>query len=133
MKWGVRRYQYKDGSLTSLGKKRATSGQVSQTKERLDAASGIVRETKNVHASVTKIRSTSAKKDAEKEAEGMSDQELKEKVKRLELEQKYANLSSKTTSKGEVYVKNTLEVAGSVLAIGASAATIWLAIQKAKG
>jgi len=34
MKWGVRRYQNKDGSLTSAGKKRAKSGNDDDTAER---------------------------------------------------------------------------------------------------
>ena len=65
----------------------------------------------------------------------MSDSELKERVKRLNLEQQYSQLTSGNVSRGENYVRNTLEIAGSALAITSSAIAIAVGIKqlKAKG
>lgn len=65
MKWGVRRYQNKDGSLTPAGKKR-----------------------RNVHDDYRRAH------DGKKVSE-LSDRELKERNNRLQAEQQYAQLTKK--------------------------------------
>lgn len=84
MKWGVRRYQNKDGSLTPAGRKRYSEG----GKVGEDSSS-----------------STSPKK---KSVSEMSDEELNKAVRRLQLEKQYRDLSPKTVSKGKQFVDKVL-------------------------
>jgi hypothetical protein len=63
----------------------------------------------------------------------MSDEELKAVVKRMNMEQQYRDLKSKQTANGQTYVRETLEIAGSALAITSSAIGIALAIKQLKG
>jgi hypothetical protein len=109
--------------------RRRTSEQLTQTKSHVDAASNMVKETKNINNSINNMRSASKKIDLS----SMDDKDLKAMVSRMGLEQQYAMLSSNQTSKGQTYVKNTLEVAGSALAITSSALGIALAIKQLKG
>jgi hypothetical protein len=113
------------------GKRRAsrTPEQLGKIKGNVDSASNMVKETKNINNAVTNMRSASKKIDLS----SMDDKELKERVSRMGLEQQYANLSSNQTTKGQTYVRNTLEVAGSALAITSSALGIALAIKQLKG
>lgn len=113
MKWGQRR----------------TEAQLLKTKGHIDSASNIVKEVKNINTSVGNFKSKSNKKDLT----SMSDQELREKVSRMNMEQQYSNLSANQTSKGQTYVKNMLDVAGGVLAIAGSAAAIAVALKQLKG
>lgn len=85
MRWGVRRYQNPDGSLTNAGKKRLKKGQTSNKK------------TDSSNKSSTKSSSTKTVKD-------MSDDELRQAINRLQLEQQYKNLSPKNVSKGKKFV-----------------------------
>lgn len=113
MKWGVRR----------------TPEQLQRTKNHIDTASNMVKEAKNINNSVSKIRSTVKKKDLSK----MSDQELRDRVNRMNLEQQFSQLSSGKVSKGESYVRNTLEIAGSALAVTSSAIAIAVGIKQLRG
>ena len=109
MRWGIRR----------------TEAQLSKSKKRIDRSSDTVREAKNIQDNVHKLKSSRKKQ----ELSSMSDQELKEKVARLNLENQYRSLSSKQVSKGESYTRDILETTGTVLAIGSSALGIALAIK----
>jgi nicotinate-nucleotide pyrophosphorylase len=113
MKWGVRR----------------TPEQLERTKGSINSASKIVNEAKNINDSIKNIRSTPKIKDLDT----MSDQELKEKVKRMNLEQQYSTLSNDQKTKGQKYVRSTLEIAGGALAITGSALSIALSIKQLKG
>ena len=84
-KWGVRRYQNKDGSLTNAGRKRLKKGHASNEG------------TDSYNKSSTKSSSTKTVKD-------MSDDELRQAINRLQLEQQYKNLSPKNVSKGKKFV-----------------------------
>lgn len=81
---------------------------------------------KRLTSSVEKL--AKKKKDLSK----MSDDEIKKKVSRLNLEQQYRNLSSVDKSKGAEKVRDILDVVGSVTAIGASAAAIVMTIYSMK-
>lgn len=85
MRWGVRRYQNPDGSLTNAGKKRLKKGQTSNE------------ETDSSNKSSTKSSPTKTVKD-------MSDDELRQAINRIQLEQQYKNLSPKNVSKGKKFV-----------------------------
>ena len=85
MRWGVRRYQNPDGSLTNAGKKRLKKGQTSNE------------ETDSSNKPSTKSSSTKTVKE-------MSDDELSQAITRLQLEEKYKSLSPKNVSKGKKFV-----------------------------
>ncbi len=92
MKWGVRRYQNKDGSYTSAGKKRKQRDYIHE-----DYA--------NAHS--------------KKSVKSMSNAELKARNNRLQMEQQYANLTKKTNT-GKKVVQGFIKGAG--LLSGAMAA-----------
>ena len=96
MKWGVRLYQNKDGSLTPLGKIRYRK--TSATGER----KGSSKDTES-HKSSKKI-------------EEMSDEEIRQKINRLRLEKDYYDavkslqrMSEKTESRVKKLLNDTLE------------------------
>ena len=59
-----------------------------------------------------------------KDLSKLSDDELKKRVLRLNLEQQYRNLSSVDKSRGAEKVRDILDVVGAVAGLGASAAAI---------
>ena len=194
MKWGVRRYQNEDGTLTAAGKKRKRNDYASEVKSmstdelrrkvnRLNneqryieltrssssavskTADGIERATRsagdinkiykatkgdnNPYSKLAgqgidataraarlakKVDSTSRDarntKEARKKIENMSDVDLARTVDRLNLERQYSSLRESNVRKGQVRVNDVLDVAGDVLAIGASAVTIAVGIKK---
>ena len=88
MKWGVRRYQNKDGSLTPAGKKRYAKLN-SELNKLMPGASKTGQSEYNKHI-------------------GISDDELKARIARLKLEDEYSQLASKLNPKkvknGESFV-----------------------------
>lgn len=154
MKWGVRRYQNKDGSLTPRGKKRYdrdvrennakkkdnrinidgpdpnrwVKEDIDRSRKATNAASDTVRELQRIN------NSTSKKSKTRMDLSQMSDQELRNRINRERLEREYNDMfAPQKVSKGRQYVSNTLEVAGTALAIGSSALGIALAIKELKG
>lgn len=141
MKWGVRRYQNPDGSLTVAGKKRRDQIDVALKPGKDGKASKaekITRSTNDISKEVHKIHSS--KKDREikqkvnKEISQMSDAELNKKIDRMAREKRYRDLKYEqdTINRGKNKTDEFLEVAGSVTAIGASAATIIATIYSIK-
>lgn len=191
MKWGVRRYQNKDGSLTSAGKKRyassndvrnmstdelrrkvnrltneqryaeltRSSSAVSRVATRVERASETAKDVNKAYKSVKgdndpygklagqginavsktsklakKIDSTAQAKKTSKEVakklENMSDNDLAREVDRLNLEQQYSRLQASNIQRGKVRAADVLDIAGDVVAIGASAVGIAVGIKK---
>lgn len=110
MKWGVRRYQNKDGTLTPAGKKRAA---------KLQSDYEVLTKTK-----VKDI--TDAKKEATKNVSEMSDEELNKSINRIMLEKRYKELvnpdskTAKTQSRGKKFVLDVLESSGRNIATQAT-------------
>ena len=154
MRWGVRRYQNKDGSLTNAGKKRYdrdilennakkkdnrividgpdprrwVKEDIGRAKKVVDESSDAVKSLKNIETSTR--RSKKQRLDLSK----MTDQQLRERINRENLERQYNDMfAPQKVSKGRAYAVKTLEVAGSVLAVGSSALGIALAIKELKG
>ncbi|MBQ8829680.1 MAG: hypothetical protein IJ022_06275 [Burkholderiaceae bacterium] len=113
MKWGVRRYQNKDGTLTKAGKKRydkemdklkaekkvldnklATQRKI----DKLNALKNDIDEKKKVLDSQDKSKLSDSKP---KSVKDYSDQELQQIVNRLNLEQRYNQLNPKKVSMGK--------------------------------
>ena len=106
-KWGVRRYQNKDGSRTALGKKRESSP---DTKEK------------------------EARKADVKNRRTMSDTDLKKRVERMKLEKEYKTLVDEDIAPGKKYVSEILSAAGkktlTIAAAGALAYGVKAAMTK---
>lgn len=130
MKWGVRRYQNPDGTLTAAGKKRYAkelaavkqeeqilkNRQATQAKiDKLNARKQAVEDQKAAlegknKPAASKTESASEKKASteKKSIKDLSDDELAALVRRAQLEQQYKNLHPKQVSAGEKFLKNTL-------------------------
>ena len=98
MKWGRRRYQNKDGTLTPLGKKRADK----LRKQYLDLTGK-----KQLRGDKPK-QSTQPDKPKHKSISEMSDDELQKLINRKRLEQQYSQLSPKKVSAGKNFVDKVL-------------------------
>lgn len=102
MKWGVRRYQNKDGSLTAAGRKRRGKGGD-------DDPDG-------TKASAGKKGGTSSKS-----VKDMTDDELRERIARLDMEKRYNELNTKVnpppSHKGRDFVMRVLEKSGENIAV----------------
>jgi hypothetical protein len=129
MKWGIRRYQNKDGTLTAAGKKR-----YDKEMEKAKAEQKIVKNREKVQAKVDKLNALKADTEARKKAldgkkdeddkkevvkekekkakkktvKEMTDEELAAAIRRTQLEQQYANLHPKQVSAGEEFLKKTI-------------------------
>lgn len=156
MKWGVRRYQNRDGSLTAEGKKRYerdisenlakkkdsridTSNpdpnrwvreDIERSKRVVDSSSDLVKQVKNVE------RETSPKSTKKRlNVSNMSDKELRDKINRELLERQYSDIFGEEAkvSRGRQFTRETLEIAGTALAATSSVLGIMLAIKQLKG
>ena len=87
-KWGIRRYQNPDGTLTALGKKR---------------------EKEDIHEDYKKVHD-------KKSVKYMSDEELQNRNKRLQMEKQYQNMTKKT-NKGKKIVTALITTAGTITAL----------------
>lgn len=199
MKWGVRRYRNKDGTLTPAGKKRYKddyfseakglsdkelrakvdrmnlekryvtlsknrSSKTSRTLDTADKAASAVSSANKMSKNMDKLKGKSKNspdvstesikavsrgisaakkvdtitkegkiaKSSKAKLESMSDAELRETVNRMDMEQQYANLRQESVSRGKATVRDILDIAGDVLAVGASAAIIAVQIKKLK-
>lgn len=154
MKWGVRRYQNKDGTLTPAGKKRydrdvrennskkkdnrivIEGPDVNRwAREDLDRARKATNSASDTVRDIQKLDRTLSKKNKTRmDLSEMSDQEMRSRINRELLERQYSDMfAPQKTAKGHDYAMRTLEVAGDVLAVSASALGIALAIKELKG
>ena len=101
MKWGVRRYQNKDGSL--INKKRTTSNSAEGRK------SAPKKKTKTKTSSVSKTAKPKKKRLSE-----MTDAEINERLERMALEKKYRDAQSEamSQSRGKKFAMDCLESIG---------------------
>ena len=151
MKWGVRRYQNSDGSLTPKGRKRAerdmselsnnkrkqyrpdankwVKEDLNRSKRLVDESSGLTNKLKTA-ADNSARNKPKPKMDLTK----MSDQEMRTQINRAMLERQYNDMfAPQKQSRGRDYAMKTLETAGTVLTVGSSALGIALAIKELKG
>ena len=156
MKWGVRRYQNRDGSLTAEGRKRYnrdiaenlakkkdsridTSSpdpnrwvreDIERSKRVIDSGSDLIRQAKSIERN-TSPRSTKKRLNVS----NMSDKELRDKINRELLERQYSDIFGEEAkvSRGRRFTRETLEIAGTSLAATSSVLGIMLAIKQLKG
>lgn len=154
-KWGVRRYQNKDGTLTPAGKKRYdrdvrennakkkdnriiidgpdpnrwVKEDIRRTRDVADSSKNMVKDLKNISDNIPS-KSKKQRMDLSK----MTDQEMRSQINRELLERQYNDMfAPQKVSKGREAAKVALSVAGTTLAIGSSALSIALAIKELKG
>ena len=105
MKWGVRRYQNQDGSLTPAGRNRY-GDEISNTAKK-------IKEKYNARKTAKALK---AEKSKPKSAKDLSDEELRAKIERLRLEDTYnqltRSLNPSEVSKGKQFVSGVLEASG---------------------
>ena len=123
MKWGIRRYQNKDGSLTAAGKKRygtkANFERVQAAKKVADKANSKQAKARRkanerTAAEIAKYRKKAGIKDEpktdtkpkKKTMSEMSDEELIGAINRKRLEQQYAALNPEKVSKGKQFLNS---------------------------
>jgi len=155
MKWGVRRYQNKDGTLTEAGKRRyardlrdnpltkeerrngGRKPNVSKyvkedyenAKRVVESGSSMVNRLKEANRSLSKSSSKS-RMDLSK----MTDKEMRERINREYLERQYNDLfNADKISKGREVTTRILEGTGATLGVAASALSIALSIRELRG
>lgn len=99
MKWGVRRYQNKDGSLTPAGKKR-----VAKMKDEYTALTGKKLIRKPTPKDTKSSNQNGENTDKKKNIKDMSDAELRDRMNRLQMEKQVRGLENDLSSKGEKFV-----------------------------
>lgn len=157
-KWGVRRYQNADGSLTSAGRKRydrdVRENLAKKKDNRIDTSSPDpnrwVREDLNRRQNVVNTSSKLVdnlsniekatrpkEKSTKMDLSQMSDKELRDKINRKLLENQYdklfSEIDSQEVSTGRRVTQEILDTAGTVLTLTSSAIGIALAIKELKG
>ena len=126
MKWGVRRTPAQLGHDTG-------GVDLQKAKKKVDAANTIVNETRNINNNVSKKQTKKVQKQKMSEVKSMSDQELRERVNRLNMEQQYIRMSSEQMNAGRANINSVLNNVGTVVNVASSALAIAVAIQKLKG
>lgn len=157
-KWGIRRYQNEDGTLTKEGQKRyerekrENAGKKKENridtskpdpkrwvKEDLERSKRVTDSTSNLVKQAQALeRETAPKPKKERlDLNNISDQELRQKINRELLERQYSDMFGKDQaaeiSKGRQFAREALEATGTVLTIGSTALSIALAIKELKG
>ena len=153
MKWGVRRYQNKDGSLTKAGTRRYERDQrensgkkkgnkvgqadpnrwvredMDRGKKLSDAGSRLSSDLKRMNDNSIQNRPKT-----KMDLSSMSDKQMRDEINRAILERQYNDMfAPQNVSKGREYTSRILETAGSVLAITSSALGVALAIKELRG
>lgn len=151
-RFGKRKYENPDGTLTKKGKERFESEKkrnalkkkenrvkdeddlkdpsrwsredTENRKEVVDATSKLVKNLQDIDSSIKPKKKSF-------DLSSMSDADLRSQINRLNMERQYADLmNSETTSKGRERVKSILSAAGQALAVTSSALGIALSIKK---
>ena len=148
MKWGVRRYQNEDGTLTEEGKKRyqdqpkqeeskkkQDQPKQEESKKKQDPQEKYVGASMSIAKSASDIAKTAAgaidmsrgSKTIRRDYSWMTDQQLQARINRLNLERTYGDLSGETkyVKTGKEKAREILQTLGASLAIGYSALQIY--------
>lgn len=109
MKWGIRRYQYADGSLTPEGRKRygVKEEKISKSEHKRAA-----KEEKKRAENEARVRKAQNDANAKRDPREMTDAELQALVNRLRNEQTYLQMTGQQQSKGEAWYVSFLTKVG---------------------
>lgn len=127
-KWGVRRFQNTDGSLTAEGKKRYSVNDYQQAIDKTKTAGKIVNEAKTLNNTIKKVNDPTAERRIRKSAAEMSDIELQKRVQRLNMEDNYTRmmLHRENLERGRTFVDKALDV--SAIAVQGTVASLTIAL-----
>lgn len=127
-KWGVRRFQNTDGSLTAEGKKRYSVSDYQQAIDKTKTAGKIVNEAKTLNNTVKKLNDPAAERRIRKSAAEMSDIELQKRVQRLNMEDNYTRMMMhrENLERGRTFVDKALDV--SAIAVQGTVASLTIAL-----
>ena len=144
-KWGVRRYQNSDGSLTPAGRKRYSDGGSDRKSSSVEDYQNAIKRTKSVgegidnvrkfNDDVKRIKDPAMEKRIRKSTEQMSDKELQQRVQRLNMEDNYTRMMMhrENLKQGEDYVSKMLDVSAVAVRGATTALTIALLVKQLKG
>lgn len=125
-RWGIRRFQNKDGSLTPAGKKRYNSeasdaaAKIKAINDRTKAQIRAMKEQNYYKAKIAKAEAAAAAKIAKAEARykkkentqkkisEMTDEEINSRINRIQLENKLRSLEPQKVSKGKLFVDSVV-------------------------
>ena len=160
MKWGVRRYQNTDGSLTPAGRKRYSDydgGKDSPVRKTIPVGGGkrksssvedyqnAIKRTKSVgegidnvrkfNDDVKRIKDPAMEKRIRKSTEQLSDKELQQRVQRLNMEDNYTRMMMhrEHLKQGEDYVNKALDISAVAVRGATTALTIALLVKQLRG
>ena len=153
MKWGMRRYQNADGTLTPAGKKRYDRDQRENAgkkkgnkvgaadphrwvREDMERSKKLTDSTSHLTNEIKKVNDKAIKETPKKRVDlsNMTDKELRDRINREFLERQYNDMfTPQTVNKGRETAGKILEAAGSTLAITSSALGVALAIKELSG
>ena len=157
-KWGVRRFQNSDGSLTAAGRKRygddyeggkdtqngrkvvrvpkgSSNTDYKKTLDKVNSAGKIVDEMKKYSNSSQKSSDANMERRIRKSINEMSDKELQQRVQRLNMEDNYTRMMMhrENLERGESFVNKALNVSSTALQGAAAALTIAMMVKQLKG
>ncbi len=105
MKWGVRRYQKKDGTLTPAGSKRYKKSSSESTESETPKKEKAIKSQEQLASELQK------KKDV-KNRGTLTNAQLKEKIERLKLEKELRELTKTELSTGQKFIEDVLKDVG---------------------
>ena len=154
-KWGVRRYQKEDGTLTAAGKKRYSEQIADNIKGRLKESAKKQTEKLNHEIRMRtdpmyrykntkqpwdekpsdkqpwdekpsdRSKHLSSNTKSDKKVSDMSDAELRSRLNRLQMEKQYDQLTNSDISKGKKFVSDAIKAATTVATVSTTAITIY--------
>ena len=151
MKWGVRRFQNKDGSLTELGQKRVQRdldelSEENRKKYKPNVNKWVksdLKETRDIIKNTNSLANTALQSSKKKSAKNksikmdlskMSDKEMRDRINRELLERQYSDMfSPKNVNKGRERMERFLEGTTTALAVTGTALSIALSIRQLGG
>lgn len=150
MKWGVRRYQNADGTLTEAGKRRYARDLKGLSKKQKDKYEGdadkwvkedmertkkLADSSKNLADTLnSSVQNSGVRKKTRMDLTHMTDQEMRNRINRELLERQYNDIfAPQKVSRGKEFMSKTLSAVGTTLGIAGSALGVALAIKELKG
>lgn len=109
MKWGVRRYQNPDGSLTEAGKRRQAKIRTKNLEKARAVKAQKKEEAETVEEKKQRVLKSRSARELYNNADLFTTQELQNAYTRLQLEKNIANLEPKQISKGEKFIDGTVK------------------------
>lgn len=140
-KWGRRRYQNSDGSLTSAGKQRYGSGDgrkadLQEAKKVVDKTNEVAKQSQRINDEKRSKKEKKAKQQAEQDIREkvykMSDQELRDAVNRMNMEERYTQVMRDRTNVevGKSKVEKFMDYTVSGLTIASTTISIAMMLQE---